>query len=167
MIDLEKIKARRAAIGKADWSVGERVWPKLAATLYLGDDHRVAIYGDRQEANVHFIDHAPADIDALVAEVEQLNAVNDLMAKMLIARGCAEPIADLARCGNQIRELEAEVERLRTERDRWHNAATVLSVEFAKADDLQPCGHPRSAVVTARDLGGPGTCYCGMCVEEK
>jgi len=35
-----------------------------------------------------------------------------------------------------------------------------------KQDDLQPCGHPRSAVVTARDLGGPGTCYCGACAEE-
>jgi len=33
-------------------------------------------------------------------------------------------------------------------------------------DPLQPCGHPRSAIVTADDLGGPGTSHCGKCARE-
>jgi len=34
-----------------------------------------------------------------------------------------------------IERLIAEVEGARVERDRWHNAATVLSVELARVDD--------------------------------
>lgn len=123
MLDLEEIKARRAAIGKANWSVGEPVWPKNATILYLGENHRVPIYGERKEANGRFIAYAPTDIDLLVAEVE----------------------------------------RLRADRDEWKHAANTRVLLL---DDIQLCGHPRSAIVTGDDLGSPGTSWCGMCEAE-
>lgn len=75
MLDLEKIKARRAAIGKADWSMAEiRHYPAFGCRLYLdkdGDD-TVFFSGPQNKEIVTFIACAPVDIDALVAEAERL-----------------------------------------------------------------------------------------------
>ena len=55
--------------------------------------------------------------------------------------------------------------------DRWHrNMIDKLANErdAPKAmNDLQPCGHPRSAIVSIPDdLGGDPSHYCGMCNAE-
>lgn len=73
-------------------------------------------------------------------------------------------------------EAKAEVERLRkvlrevalppyADSDT-ESLLTVLRTRAQSTLDLQACGHPRSAIVTADDLGGPGTGYCGMCFTE-
>jgi len=105
MIDLEKIKARRACQPDA-WA---------------------------------FLGYAPATIDTLVAEVEQLRE-------------------DRAECYRNWNLLC----------DDWHrlNNAEKEREKLSDTDPLQPCGHPRSAIVSDHDLGGDCTNYCGMC-EEK
>lgn len=71
-LDLEPIKKRRAAIGRGNWSA-----QKSPATLpsshmlFLGRSEAVFFHGWRHEEVTRFIAHAPADIDALIAEVER------------------------------------------------------------------------------------------------
>jgi len=119
MIDLEKIKARRTTIGEAAWKSEPSRRPGDSRVLRLDDEENdpLFLYGEKGMEIAEFIAHAPADIDALVAEVEGLEGENNLMGKTLIARGCDEPIAEVVRLGDQVEELEAEVERLRTERN--------------------------------------------------
>ena len=74
MIDLEAIKARRAAVGPgSNWTV---------------------------EDGKNFINHAPADIDALVAEVERLERTLDLCEVGLTPTDVDEAPDDLQRCGH-------------------------------------------------------------------
>jgi len=77
------------------------------------------------------------DIDALVAEVERLRAALHEVA--------LPPFADS--------DPESLLMALRA------RAQSILNV--------QSCGHPRSAIVSADDLGSDGTGYCGMCEEES
>ena len=74
------------------------------------------------------------DLERLVAEMERLRKQH----KAEVSRLHAE----LHQLGVLMRRFLGErdeacqwARRLQGERDRWHNAATVLSVEFAKADD--------------------------------
>ncbi len=42
----------------------------------------------------------------------------------------------------------------------------IVIIQRGADSDLQLCGHPRSAIVTGGDLGGPGTSYCDECSDE-
>jgi hypothetical protein len=85
MSDLGKIRARRAAIGEADWQAEESRRPEFSHILLLdphmpaiaNDNDPIFLYGDLREQLAEFIAHAPADIDTLLSEVERLQATLD------------------------------------------------------------------------------------------
>ncbi len=71
----------------------------------------------------------------------------------------------IAHAPTDIDALVAEVERLDRALELCEVGLTPSDVDEAP-DDLQPCGHPRSAIVTGGDFGGPGTSYCDECSDE-
>lgn len=155
MLDLEKIKERRAAIGEANWSFDESRHTSTAM-LYLGENHTVHLGSFQRPGTAQFIAYAPADIDMLVAEVEKLwEQKNHLMAGLhaIVHNADASPGGGWWISDDNYNWL-CDIARL-----------VGLPLEQDE-EPLQPCGHPRSAIVTNDDLGGPGTSYCSMCAEE-
>lgn len=75
--ELEAIKARRSAIAPTPWMHTE----PAASCLIVDRDGQSIVEletwsHERRRENADFIENAPADIDALVAEVERLTADN-------------------------------------------------------------------------------------------
>ena len=144
MIDLEKIRKRRAAIGEADWSFHLGTIPTTHATVYYDPEKcPLILQGDRMDGIARFIAHAPGDIDALVAEVERLRRERD--------EACYAAS-----------HWEAETTSAITRESGLRSRLKQI-----KSGDLQSCGHPRSARVSAAYMGPRiGTSYCGMCNAE-
>jgi len=99
--NLEQIKSRRAAIGEANWSFCDiDPWYQNASILYFDKDQTASLCGDQSKAKAEFIAFAPNDINALIAEVEQVTKQRD-------AAYCKWSQAD-----DKIDGLEATVEGL-------------------------------------------------------
>ena len=149
MIDLEKIKVRRAAVGDADWSSTPVTVPVPCVALHYDPEKcPLILQGEKREEIGRFIAYAPADIDMLVEEVEELKRLLLIGSFML----------ELSRGDNTNEELKEEVTKL---------GFKLMSEKNDNEYPPMPCGHPRSAIVIADDLGGPGTQSCGMCLVEK
>jgi len=90
------------------------------------------------------------DIRALVAEVERLRTA---------LRNLIDEIPRCEQAGKKFRRL-CNYQCVPCAVEHEIGVAERL---LQKANDLQPCGHPQSAIVSDHDLGGDCTCYCGMC----
>ena len=88
-LDLEAIKARAAAATPGPWAqgmAGDKLLPEVdysAAFGFIIVDAEHSDDGSEGVADARFIANAREDIDALVAEVEQLRAV-----EMAVKRAC-------------------------------------------------------------------------------
>jgi hypothetical protein len=77
------------------------------------------------------------------------------------------PVNEGAQWLMDIEALVEEVGRLRKDRDEWKTVAMLNAQGNRPGDELQPCGHPRSAIIKRTDIGGEyNSDYCGICNAE-
>lgn len=86
MATIEEIKQRRAAIVQGRWIVESHPHNQDRRSCVVTVDETKADWvcwtdriGKQSDANIEFIANAPADIDALLAEIERLQEINQSM----------------------------------------------------------------------------------------
>lgn len=156
-LDLDAIKARLAAATPGPWQAQHGdIWDTRddgAPGIPLFRANRESrswgrrYANDEAVANAEFLEHAPSDIAALVAEVERLTAVEASLRSSLI-RACN---ATDGRCADQVSseflalvgaEVEACIGKLRSERDAARAAAIEECAAVADAWIQQMAGIP-------------------------
>ena len=142
MLDLEAIKERIARLDKGEWGLS---WRQGIVIVRNMATRNLVVWRNFREKDcpphiggvIGFIMHSRRDMPELIAEVERLREGLNLWIAARTSDQCALVKAkrELVSHRAERDEANANAARLRTDRDRWHDAATVLSVEFAKADD--------------------------------
>ena len=122
MIDLDAIKARLTAAIPGPWYVDESL-RGVEAQAY-GYPVEVVAWTGRAEAVL--IAHAPADIGALIAEVERLRSIND------------EYLLEMGRQHAKLREQALEAKRERAAVVAWlrvaWGAVNLVSTDIVSAE---------------------------------
>lgn len=163
MLDLDPIKARRAAIGEGSWR--ETITEDGGLVVYLAEPKSSAMddayiypasflfFGDMEDtealdhAQAEFVAHAPQDVDALIAEVEKLREARDLARKDWrdLYRNTVEAIAPLMRAAGHpmtatyrppdaMCDLIVERDAARIEVKRLRSALNSLELREALSD---------------------------------
>lgn len=117
--EIQAIKARCEAVAKGRWHIEPGTKTRVRRLNALGENEFVGDMHSFEMANLELVLNAPADIPALLAEVEALTAERDAAVADLVP-DCAICAFDRKTCGQEYLTIEERYRPIACDGWQWH-----------------------------------------------